>query len=282
MPRGSSPLARGLQDGVDGGVAIRGIIPACAGFTRRAAGRRGDGRDHPRLRGVYTSRPAPHGYGVGSSPLARGLRQEPVPRGPRAGIIPACAGFTGHAVVVTYMDRDHPRLRGVYDFGSCNIMLDRGSSPLARGLLLLRAVAAQVRGIIPACAGFTRSSLSARRLCRDHPRLRGVYRARPRSTAPGWGSSPLARGLPGGSVAPAVRSRIIPACAGFTRRRAPRSPTSPDHPRLRGVYHTAPALTAFAKGSSPLARGLLRLPCRPHSRAGIIPACAGFTTRPPP
>ena len=51
---GSSPLARGLRvaRGVPGDAV--GIIPARAGFTPRAAGRRRTTWDHPRSRGVYT------------------------------------------------------------------------------------------------------------------------------------------------------------------------------------------------------------------------------------
>ena len=72
---------------------------------------------------------------------------------------------------------------------------DRGSSPLARGLLCTSSGSVMASRIIPARAGFTGQGVSAMGTYRDHPRSRGVY-----STALAWprlrpGSSPLARGL---------------------------------------------------------------------------------------
>ena len=71
---GSSPLARGLLgDDCDGGHCGR-IIPARAGFTRRDGPGVGGLRDHPRSRGVYGARRVARFVLLGSSPLARGLR----------------------------------------------------------------------------------------------------------------------------------------------------------------------------------------------------------------
>ena len=118
------------------------------------------------------------------------------------------------------------------------------------------------------------------RRCRrgwDHPRSRGVYtRLTPINPQQG-GSSPLARGLPGEYRLRRARLRIIPARAGFTRRRSRPACGSWDHPRSRGVYgrvrdpHGAPA------GSSPLARGLRGSVSWTTAQQGIIPARAGFT-----
>ena len=73
------------------------------------------------------------------------------------------------------------------------------------------------------------------------------------------GSSPLARGLPGGGGHGRAGLGIIPARAGFTTYPPPRS--------------------ASSGGSSPLARGLPGdQPGRAHGRR-IIPARAGFTPR---
>ena len=112
----------------------------------------------------------------------------------------------------------------------------------------------------------------------DHPRSRGVYPSSDLSTLHHNGSSPLARGLPGGRYsrpvpagssplargllgrygAAASKRGIIPARAGFTWRSVPTPNDVTDHPRSRGVYH------------GPHHRGLY-LP-------GIIPARAGFTS----
>ena len=96
------------------------------------------------------------------------------------------------------------------------------------------------------------------------------------------GSSPLARGL---RVLPGYtpgRDGIIPARAGFTRAEAGVERIQRDHPRSRGVYRSRSCASACPMGSSPLARGLPRaLPdAAPSGR--IIPARAGFTSRPEP
>ena len=73
---GSSPLARGLQVREGDGDRLPGIIPARAGFTARRGGDRSRERDHPRSRGVYGYVGGPADEPVGSSPLARGLRND--------------------------------------------------------------------------------------------------------------------------------------------------------------------------------------------------------------
>ena len=138
--RGSSPLARGLPDIVVVLTEPPRIIPARAGFT--ALGRQGSAlsRDHPRSRGVY-SPPRPRSAPPsGSSPLARGLQAAARDITAAARIIPARAGFTRIYRRVPPVGADHPRSRGVYALTRRIPVTPRGSSPLARGLLLpLRA-----------------------------------------------------------------------------------------------------------------------------------------------
>ena len=72
--RGSSPLARGLPQEINGEPGENRIIPARAGFTFGDFPPESSPGDHPRSRGVY-GRPANNvGGAPGSSPLARGLR----------------------------------------------------------------------------------------------------------------------------------------------------------------------------------------------------------------
>mgnify|MGYP001643505498 CR=1 FL=1 len=71
---GSSPLARGLHDGLRDDRDGDRIIPARAGFTTRSLCRRSATRDHPRSRGVYHRLHDELHAALGSSPLARGLR----------------------------------------------------------------------------------------------------------------------------------------------------------------------------------------------------------------
>ena len=74
--RGSSPLARGLQERVRPHDPILGIIPARAGFTSAPTATGFPQRDHPRSRGVYVGSFLPARPPVGSSPLARGLLRD--------------------------------------------------------------------------------------------------------------------------------------------------------------------------------------------------------------
>ena len=113
--RGSSPLARGLQQRHGVPARTLGIIPARAGFTpaRVALWRRC--WDHPRSRGVYPPLPLPPLPPGGSSPLARGLQVGEEESTGERGIIPARAGFTLLPLPFSPGERDHPRSRGVYE-----------------------------------------------------------------------------------------------------------------------------------------------------------------------
>ena len=73
-PMGSSPLARGLRRGPAADERVMGIIPARAGFTRPTGGCGRSRSDHPRSRGVYENVVEAASWVLGSSPLARGLR----------------------------------------------------------------------------------------------------------------------------------------------------------------------------------------------------------------
>ena len=114
------------------------IIPARAGFTRRAHHLPRPGPDHPRSRGVYDKPLTTDISQVGSSPLARGLRANISPSLFEAGIIPARAGFTNDFGGECFECGDHPRSRGVYVRTGAIAGLAGGSSPLARGLLKIR------------------------------------------------------------------------------------------------------------------------------------------------
>ena len=196
VPRGSSPLARGLRAAGSIKAQLTRIIPARAGFTVRRSSSSSGPPDHPRSRGVYRGTGDVSAGDRGSSPLARGL-----PLGDSVGtscprIIPARAGFTGGDPVPGVDGWDHPRSRGVYGLYIMRSSGVQGSSPLARGL--------RRRGIAVGHHG------------PDHPRSRGVYRVLERSKRIGRGSSPLARGLHELRGQGRCRCRIIPARAGFT------------------------------------------------------------------
>ena len=295
---GSSPLARGLREIYLRQSGRERIIPARAGFTPGHPTGCRPTSDHPRSRGVYVPVTVSWSVLIGSSPLARGLRADDGAQNAPVGIIPARAGFTPAGRLRPPCRPDHPRSRGVYSRVSSRSFLVCGSSPLARGLPSRRRGLPPPGGIIPARAGFTRSSRRSWGTRRDHPRSRGVYEESRPIDPRIPGSSPLARGLLPVGVPDADRLGIIPARAGFTMSMMTRSTWKRDHPRSRGVYSPLASPRTRWKGSSPLARGLRR-PSRsgrrtasdhPRSRGvylipiknrgtdiGIIPARAGFT-----
>ena len=283
---GSSPLARGLRPGTGQVPDGARLIPARAGFTAPPSEPPSPEPDHPRSRGVYGNLARVLCASSGSSPLARGLLGFDREAAARAGIIPARAGFTPQNRSARPKFQDHPRSRGVYEIAAQVKLEDLGSSPLARGLPGGRRQERVANRIIPARAGFTFTSPSRSGALTDHPRSRGVYPTREQSGRTSRGSSPLARGLPTPNGSCSRSSRIIPARAGFTRRRSRRHRAHPDHPRSRGVYRTSTASPRPPGGSSPLARGLHTPRRRGPGGGGIIPARAGFTattsTSPPP
>ena len=111
---GSSPLARGLPGVILARLGNMRIIPARAGFTMICVIVGVMMTDHPRSRGVYGTGKKVDEAGLGSSPLARGLRRPTPGRGPIFWIIPARAGFTYAGSGGPKTKRDHPRSRGVY------------------------------------------------------------------------------------------------------------------------------------------------------------------------
>ena len=74
------------------------------------------------------------------------------------GIIPACAGSTPTRRGACGGGWDHPRVRGEHDLDTAIKQFGEGSSPRARGARLRAGEAHRSRGIIPACAGSTRSA----------------------------------------------------------------------------------------------------------------------------
>ena len=157
------------------------------------------------------------------------------------------------------------------------IFCARGSSPLARGLLVGEVLTIKDIRIIPARAGFTIIASTVDLELPDHPRSRGVYVLSTALLRQLGGSSPLARGLHKNRLRKISLMRIIPARAGFTPGTASGSGTWRDHPRSRGVYDNNHTITLAENGSSPLARGLPNLLMLARIVLRIIPARAGFT-----
>ena len=214
--RGSSPLSRGIPLALLHKLPPAGIIPALAGNTRPLHGSSPGLRDHPRSRGEYPCTASSIIARLGSSPLSRGIRPNGCGKSFCMGIIPALAGNTRGHRRVARCPRDHPRSRGEYLGLLLRGPVDRGSSPLSRGILRPPTPASGAPRIIPALAGNTWTTSSRASRTGDHPRSRGEYRAGANRLYGCAGSSPLSRGIPCRAASALAAWGIIPALAGNT------------------------------------------------------------------
>ena len=171
-----------------------GIIPACAGNTPVSYSLSRPKKDHPRMRGEHLFYRLFCSMGRGSSPHARGTRQDPVFIISKIGIIPACAGNTVFVIIVISLIWDHPRMRGEHRGQPFRLADWQGSSPHARGTPGHVRVAKDIVGIIPACAGNTFTLVWTTTESRDHPRMRGEHTLNVIKRIINTGSSPHARG----------------------------------------------------------------------------------------
>ena len=213
---GSSPLSRGIRSPDPQRVRHQRIIPALAGNTSRILSIPRCRWDHPRSRGEYSLHWQTVQFGMGSSPLSRGIqrppRQAPHPRR----IIPALAGNTDPPRRGASSRPDHPRSRGEYAPRSQRSRTARGSSPLSRGIRGGGGDVGHLDRIIPALAGNTPFRPPPDGQGSDHPRSRGEYYQRARKGLTDYGSSPLSRGILQHLIRDPSARGIIPALAGNT------------------------------------------------------------------
>ena len=127
-------------------------------------------------------------------------------------------------------------------------------------------------GIIPACAGSTRSCRRWSRSPGDHPRMCGEHVIDQLATQVGQGSSPHVRGALQVTQVEREAVGIIPACAGSTRHDTCLPSLARDHPRMCGEHDNTQRHRRTDRGSSPHVRGSTKrhqwcwLICRDHPR----------------
>ena len=109
---GSSPHVRGAPRMKKSRSLNPGIIPACAGSTLSRRLRAPAHRDHPRMCGEHRLPSSSRWDTRGSSPHVRGALPVKVFLSSNEGIIPACAGSTNKAVMLSGRIGDHPRMCG--------------------------------------------------------------------------------------------------------------------------------------------------------------------------
>ena len=115
---GSSPHTRGAPLRRHALAGPRRIIPAYAGSTSTTWPKSQSGKDHPRIRGEHPLDPPVLRLQPGSSPHTRGAPRAPLRRSRRCRIIPAYAGSTVLALILTRAAEDHPRIRGEHPIGA--------------------------------------------------------------------------------------------------------------------------------------------------------------------
>ena len=278
---GSSPHVRGALSQLQCPCRWLGIIPACAGSTRTLRGFRTGRWDHPRMCGEhYVHRPQLD-WDVGSSPHVRGARCFATVFLDGFGIIPACAGSTCPSRPSAATAGDHPRMCGEHRICCQSCKISTGSSPHVRGALVQDFLQGLSTGIIPACAGSTVSWRIRRPPCRDHPRMCGEHNRGSSFGQSHKGSSPHVRGARQACDDALQESGIIPACAGSTSWETLRRSSIRDHPRMCGEHSVKHNAKGNDQGSSPHVRGARRRQQDHPGSQGIIPACAGSTSRPP-
>ena len=296
---GSSPRLRGTPRAVHGYADKRGIIPALAGNTLLASAVYTPEGDHPRACGEHVSALPPATALRGSSPRLRGTLAAHGRQDERPGIIPALAGNTASFDRSICSFRDHPRACGEHSpetllachqgdhpraCGEHRSDADRkiallGSSPRLRGTPLLHHRRRGQCGIIPALAGNTASIARPSLRRGDHPRACGEHQMVLEQSPYPVGSSPRLRGTRSPPSCSMLMPGIIPALAGNTGNRKPRTVVVRDHPRACGEHTTMRFEVDCDSGSSPRLRGTRYDGNIDTSAIGIIPALAGNTHR---
>ena len=210
------------------------LIPACAGKTR--PGRRRSGRDwaHPRVCGENLARSPLTRVALGSSPRVRGKPRMSMPFLGGVGLIPACAGKTGHPRKSLPLAAAHPRVCGENSLGLDDAVRPSGSSPRVRGKPRLLTGRGEERGLIPACAGKTPRSSRPTDPAGAHPRVCGENLEQSVGAVNTVGSSPRVRGKPTCLACMRFSSGLIPACAGKTLRARRSMRRYRAHPRVCG------------------------------------------------
>ena len=153
---------------------------------------------------------------MGSSPRVRGKPPIALCDAVRARLIPACAGKTRNYRGMGVTARAHPRVCGENTTKPTVGNQTAGSSPRVRGKResVYRVTASS--GLIPACAGKTKSRVGRNRGRGAHPRVCGENSTDQAITAHSMGSSPRVRGKPSPGVSALAGRGLIPACAGKT------------------------------------------------------------------
>ena len=157
-PSGSSPRVRGKRERHPVAGHRRRLIPACAGKIATPSPTLAAVRAHPRVCGENGSWALGSTFADGSSPRVRGKYALGGDRTLDRGLIPACAGKIYSPALERIMSPAHPRVCGENSRRASSTAAGFGSSPRVRGKPERRPGGDGGGGLIPACAGKTRST----------------------------------------------------------------------------------------------------------------------------
>ena len=179
---GSSPQARGTVGRQRGDLVIERFIPAGAGNSTPTVPVRSPATVHPRRRGEQVSTDVIDQEIYGSSPQARGTDAvlERGPLGER--FIPAGAGNRHRPGPATASPAVHPRRRGEQITPGSAVVVTGGSSPQARGTVLIIGYREVSDRFIPAGAGNSVKLVAIGFPPAVHPRRRGEQHAASQQT----------------------------------------------------------------------------------------------------
>ena len=211
---GSPPHGRGKVMQVCIATGLRGITPAWAGKSCRAAAASTRGRDHPRMGGEKAANFLAVCGPRGSPPHGRGKGPALHCSSPVPGITPAWAGKRALQAGAGYPAGDHPRMGGEKLAGAAAVTQRQGSPPHGRGKGPHLQKTAVRGGITPAWAGKSPGCaiLSVQR--EDHPRMGGEKVYNLSDKALHGGSPPHGRGKAKPKPVKTPVPRITPAWAG--------------------------------------------------------------------
>ena len=130
---GTSPPARGKLGRVNLPGVMGRNIPACTGKTSRKFRRSQQAAEHPRLHGENEPLLQVRCRHRGTSPPARGKREQHAHGLPHERNIPACTGKTWSTTSLSKHSAEHPRLHGENRSGGPSKRTPCGTSPPARG-----------------------------------------------------------------------------------------------------------------------------------------------------
>ena len=191
-------------------------------------------RAHPRVCGENSRWPSGRRAPCGSSPRVRGKLDTVLGLGQESRLIPACAGKTVTFCHLWTPPPAHPRVCGENHRVAPTICSVPGSSPRVRGKPERASPVRNPGRLIPACAGKTRRSYCTDSPAEAHPRVCGENFAPVYTGTPRPGSSPRVRGKQAHEPPHELERRLIPACAGKTRKPAQSPYQTSAHPRVCG------------------------------------------------